>query len=221
MLNKLHPSSTLLMDLHLTYGDAAVFLGAEPRFSTVDALENMHRMDPAFLRTLVTQTKSGLNLLASSDHAVSPVIDATRLRSLIDLAANEFRFLVLDVPRSDGAALDSLESASSVVVVVNQDVATIRSATRMVAALEQRYGKERIGVVISRYDDRAEIGQADVERVIARPVTRLFPNNYRDRARVAEQRPSAGARQSHQTRERVDDVCQSPWLVCPPSVRNE
>jgi pilus assembly protein CpaE len=178
MLDKLHPSSTLLIDLHPTYGDAAIFLGVEPRFSTLDALENMHRMDTSFLRTLVAQTKSGLNLLASSDHAVSPAIDVTRVRSLIDLAANEFRFLVLDVPRSDAAVLDSLEAASRVVVVANQDVATIRSAARMAAALEQRYGKDKVSVVISRYDARAEIGQADVERVIGRPVTHLFPNNY-------------------------------------------
>ena len=50
ILNKLRASSTLLMDLHLTYGDAATFLGAEPRFSTLDALENMHRLDAAFLQ---------------------------------------------------------------------------------------------------------------------------------------------------------------------------
>jgi pilus assembly protein CpaE len=178
MLNKLHPSSTLLMDLHVTYGDAAILLGAEPRFSILDALENMHRMDASFLRTLVTQTKSGLSLLASSDHAVSAPVDVTRVRSLIDLAANEFRFLVLDVPRADAAVLDSLESVSSVVVVANQEVATIRNAARMTAALEQRYGKERVNVVISRFDARAEIGQADVERVIGRSVTSLFPNNY-------------------------------------------
>jgi pilus assembly protein CpaE len=36
---------TLLMDLHLAHGDAAVFFGVEPRFSVLDALENIHRMD--------------------------------------------------------------------------------------------------------------------------------------------------------------------------------
>jgi pilus assembly protein CpaE len=117
-------------------------------------------------------------LLASSDHAISAPVDVARLRSLIDLAANEFRFLVLDVPRADPAVLDSLEAASSVVVVVNQEVATIRSAARMTAALEQRYGKERVNVVISRFDPRAEIGQADVEQVIGRSVYCLFPDNY-------------------------------------------
>src|SRR4029453_1833337 len=48
------PDRTLLMDLHQTGGDAAVFLGAEPRFSIIDALENTHRLDMVFLRSLVT-----------------------------------------------------------------------------------------------------------------------------------------------------------------------
>ena len=39
------PGSTLLIDLHVACGDAAVFLGAEPRFSVADALENIHRLD--------------------------------------------------------------------------------------------------------------------------------------------------------------------------------
>src|SRR5690606_24286272 len=69
MLNKLRPSSTLLMDLHCTYGDAALFLGAEPRFSIVDALENMSRMDATFFRSLLTKTKSGVQLLASSERS--------------------------------------------------------------------------------------------------------------------------------------------------------
>ena len=46
-------SSTLLIDLHVAYGDAALFVGAEPRFSVADALENIQRLDDTFLRTLV------------------------------------------------------------------------------------------------------------------------------------------------------------------------
>ena len=48
---------TLLIDFHLSYGDAAVFLGAEPRFSVVDAMENTHRLDEAFFESLVVQSK--------------------------------------------------------------------------------------------------------------------------------------------------------------------
>ena len=63
------PGSTLFIDMHLAYGDAAVFLGVESRFSVLDALENTHRLDKAFLKGLVTRTKSRLDLLASAERA--------------------------------------------------------------------------------------------------------------------------------------------------------
>ena len=66
---------TILIDLHLAYGDAAVFLGAEPRFSVIDALENVHRLDKSFLRGLVGQPRGGLSLLGSSDRASSTPVD--------------------------------------------------------------------------------------------------------------------------------------------------
>jgi pilus assembly protein CpaE len=178
MLDKLRPSSTLLIDLHLTYGDAGIYLGAEPRFSIVDALENMHRMDATFLRSLAARTKSGVHLLASSDRSVSTPLDVTQVRQLLELAATEFPYVVLDVPRLDAAMLDALDAAKAIVVVANQELATVRSAGRIASSLEQRYGKERVNVVMTRYNDDADIRQQDVERIVGRPVSHVFPNNY-------------------------------------------
>ena len=178
MLNKLRPSSTLLLDLHVTYGDAGIFLGAEPRFSIVDALENMHRMDSTFLRSLITQTRSGVYLLGSSDRQVSVPLDAAQIRALTELAATQFPYVVLDVPRSDVTMLDALGTATTIVVVANQEVPTVRGAGRMAQAMQRRYGKDRVSVVITRYDEGAEIGQEDVERVVGAPVSYVFPSNY-------------------------------------------
>jgi len=178
VLAKLKPGSTLLIDLHMTYGDAGVYLGAEPRFSVVNALENMHRMDATFLKSMVTPTKAGVQLLASSDHQVTTPMDVARVRALIELASAEFPYLVLDVPRSDALMLDALKPAGSVIVVANQELAAVRSAGRMASSMEQRYSKERVSVVLTRFTEGAEIGQKDVERVVGRPVSYVFPNNY-------------------------------------------
>jgi pilus assembly protein CpaE len=167
-----------LIDLHLAYGDAAVFLGTEPRFSVLDALENVHRLDKAFFNGLVGQSRAGLALLASSDRASTTLVDAASVRSLIDAASRHYPRVLLDVPRSD-VMLDALESASRIVIVANQELATVRAATRMSASLRQRYGRERLSVVISRFDQHSEIGQSDVERVLGTPVTCTFPSNYR------------------------------------------
>jgi pilus assembly protein CpaE len=170
---------TLLIDLHLAHGDAAVFLGQEPRFSVVDALENTHRLDDVFFRSLITKTKSGVNLLASSDRVMVSPLDGRRVRTLLEFAATHFRYVVLDVPRSDGAVLDALEGVARIVVVANQELATVRSSSRMAASLRQRYGKDKLTVVVSRADRLAEIRHEDVERAVGSPVRHSFPSDYR------------------------------------------
>ena len=174
-----HVSSTLLIDLHVAYGDAALFTGAEPRFSVADALENVQRLDETFLRTLIARTKFGLDLLASSDRATVGPVDLRAIRGLIDCAAHHYSYVVLDVPRSDAPMLDALELADTIVVVANQELATLRSASRMAAALRQRYGKDRVAVVVNRYDELAAIGRKEIERVMGGPIVQVFPSQYR------------------------------------------
>jgi pilus assembly protein CpaE len=178
-LSKAAASSTLLIDLHIAYGDAALFVGAEPRFSVADALENIQRLDDSFLKTLVGRTKFGLDILASSERAMVGPVEVRAVRSLIDCAARHYPLVVLDVPRSDSTMLEALELVTTIVVVANQELSTVRSASRMAAALRQRYGKDRVAVVVSRFDQVAEIGQKEIERVMGGPVAQVFPSNYR------------------------------------------
>jgi pilus assembly protein CpaE len=176
---KLMSSRTLVADLHLAHGDASLFLGAEPRFSIVDAIQNPHRLDAAFFRTLIAKTKAGPDLLASSDRPVTGVIDPRGVGAVIEFAARQYEFVVLDVPRSDAAMLDALSGVNRITVVANQELATVRSASRIAATLRQRYGRDRVGIVVSRYDKTSEIASEDVAKAVGGSVSHLFPSDYR------------------------------------------
>jgi pilus assembly protein CpaE len=169
----------LLIDFHIGHGDAAVFLGVEPRFSVLDALENVHRIDEAFFRSIVEKTKAGIDLLASSDRVGHRLVDPHLVRSLIDFAASRYRYVLLDLPRSDMATLDALETISTVVVVTSQELPSLRSAGRLAHLLRTRYGSARVTAVMNRFDRRNEIAHADVERVIGDSVKHLIPSDYR------------------------------------------
>lgn len=173
---------TLLIDMHFAYGDAAVLLGVDPRFSVVDALENIERLDETYLRGLIVSTPSGVDLLASSHRIATTVFDVTRLRRLLDTASTMYRYIVLDCPRDVPAVLEAIDAAAQIVVVANQELPTLRSAARIVGSLRQRCGAERIKVAISRFDAQADIGRADVERVLGGAVHYQFPNDYRTSA---------------------------------------
>jgi pilus assembly protein CpaE len=178
-LAKVAPSGTLFADLHLAHGDAALLFGAEPRFSIVDALENTHRFDEAFFRGLVTPTKSAAALLASSDRALVEHAGIQNFRAVVEFAAQLYRYVVLDVPTSDVAALDALDATSRIVVVTNQDLSAVRNASRLASSLRQRYGRDRILVIVNRSDKQAEINQSDIEKVVDSKVTHMITSDYR------------------------------------------
>ena len=173
------PGNVLLVDLHLAYGDAAIYLGAEPKFSIADALENTHRLDAAFLKSLCVKTKAGSELLAAPDRNLAMPVDAGKVRSLIEAAARFYRYVVLDLCRTDPAVLDGLDPVKKILVIANQELATVRSASRMAITLNQRYGRDRVELAVSRYDPNAGIGQEDIERVVGSKIRHLLPSDYR------------------------------------------
>ena len=179
MLARAAKADVLLIDLHVGLGDAALLLGVEPRFSVIDAIENVHRVDESFFGSVVEKTKVGIDLLGSSDRMLTGGIDPQRLRALVEFAATRYRYTVLDVPRSDVMMLDALEVVSTVVVVTSQELPSLRSAGRLAHMLRTRYGASRVTAVMNRFDRRSEIAHADVERVIGDTVKHLIPSDYR------------------------------------------
>ncbi len=178
-LARRHPGTVLFIDFHAAYGDAALFVGSEPRFSVTDALENVHRLDDAFLRTLVGHTKFGLDILASSERASPDPVDVRAVRRLIESVSHYYRSIVLDVPRDEPSIIDALELVTRVIVVTNQELPALRSSSRLATALRQRYGRDRVWVVATRFDPTAEIGRSEIERVMGGKVAHVFPSNYR------------------------------------------
>ena len=173
------PQRTLIIDLHQAGGDAAVYVGAEPRFSIVDAVENTHRLDASFFRTLVVEAAPGTDLLASPEKPFMLPLDPAKIRALIEFATNIYKYTVIDVSRSDAAVLEALDRVNSIAIVANQELATVKGASRLTATLRHRYGREKVKVVLSRSDRQADIGHADVERAVGSEIAGTFPSDYR------------------------------------------
>jgi pilus assembly protein CpaE len=178
-LAKTAGSPPLLIDLHVARGDAALLMGAEPRFSVLDAFENLHKVDESFLAGLVEKTQSGALVLASTARPVNVATSPTATRTLLELAARRYRITVLDVPRTDPAMLEALDPATVIAVVTSQELSAVRGAAATVATLRQRYGSQRLRVVINRYDKNGPVSAKDIAKVVGEPVACLIPSDYR------------------------------------------
>jgi pilus assembly protein CpaE len=168
------PGSVLLIDLNPAGGDAAVFLGAEPQASMLDALQNAARLDEVFLKGLVEKTHAGPDLLASPDHVVRTEADPETVAAVVEAASRCYRHVVLDVPRTDPSVGSALKLASSITVVATQNAAALRRGHRLTTFLRQRYGEHRVRVVLNRFDRSADIGEEDVEITLGGPLASVF-----------------------------------------------
>jgi pilus assembly protein CpaE len=178
-LAKTAGSAPLLIDLHVARGDAALLMGAEPRFSVLDAFENLHKVDESFLAGLVEKTQCGAQVLASTARPVNVATSPTATRTLLELAARRFRVTVLDVPRTDPAMLEALDPTTVIAVVTSQELSAVRGAAAIVATLRQRYGSQRLRIVINRYDKNGPVSAKDIAKVVGEPVACLIPSDYR------------------------------------------
>jgi pilus assembly protein CpaE len=160
-------------------GDAALLMGAEPRFSVLDAFENLHKVDESFLSGLVEKTQCGAHVLASTARPVNVATSPTATRTLLELASRRYRITVLDVPRTDPAMLEALDPATVIAVVTSQELSAVRGAAATVATLRQRYGSQRLRVVINRYDKNGPVSAKDIAKVVGEPVACQIPSDYR------------------------------------------
>jgi pilus assembly protein CpaE len=173
------PQRALIIELHNAPGDASLFTGAEPRFSLADAVDNTHRLDQVFFHHLVTQIAPSTDMLPAPERPPVGGIESQRVRQLITFASTAYKHTVVDIARSDRSMLDALDQLSTIYIVANQELATVKSASRMAAMLRDRYGRDKVGLVLSRSDRDADISQADVEKATGCSVAHTFPSNYR------------------------------------------
>lgn len=175
-------SSVLLVDLDFTYAPLAGFFDLHPVRGLLEALGEVEALDEHALAGYVARHASGLRVIGAAGEApaLSREVDPSRLALLLNVLAAWHRHVILDVPRHlDGPGATALGMAKHVLVVVQQSVAQLRSAVRLTNVLTREIGidRERIRIVVNRWQKRATVGLEDIQQALEAP-TIAVPNHY-------------------------------------------
>lgn len=181
-LARLTKRPTVILDLKTCLGEVALFLGVRPRFTVLDAVENLHRLDRDFLRELVTKHKSGLDILAGSEQFDRPnQQDAGAIEELLRVLARTYDYIVVDAGNTINAcSVAALYAADTVFLVTNPDVPSIRNAQRLVDRVRQLgAGSERVKVLLNRSSDQHLIAPRQIETALGYGIHHTFSSDYR------------------------------------------
>ena len=94
---RLSKKPSVIVDLKPGLGEVALFLGVRPKYSLLDALDNLPRLDKHMLASLVVKHKSGLDILAGTDQFDRPAAaDASSLGEVFRVLGRNYEYILVD-----------------------------------------------------------------------------------------------------------------------------
>jgi pilus assembly protein CpaE len=179
---RLSKRSAIIVDLKPGLGEVALFLGVRPRYSMLDAIDNLHRLDREFLKELVLKHKSGLEILAGSDQFDRPgAADGGAIEELFRLLARQYEYIIVDAgSQINSCTVAALYTADTIFMVANPDVPSVRNAQRLLDRVRQLGAcGERVRVLLNRAAEPYPIPPKQIEGALGHPIHHTFPSDYK------------------------------------------
>ena len=173
---------TVIVDLKAGLGDVALFTGVRNRYTILDAIDSLHKLDIEFLRELLARHKSGLEILAGSEQFERPgPADSPAVEEIFQLLGQQYDHILVDAGcQLNACVVPVVYAADAIFVVVNPDVPSVRNAQRLL----ERIGRlgpcgERVRVVLNRASDLSPISPTQIETALGYPIYQTFPSDYK------------------------------------------
>jgi len=178
--------NTALLDLDLQYASLGQYLDLTCEHGLIQILDVIESLDETAMDAYMAKHKSGLSLLGplSDEILLTRDVPLERFARLLEQMKANYDYTVVDQPRDlHEMSAAVYERADRVLIVMQQELANIRDASRLHQILlsEMAAPEDRITVVINRYDKKSAVELGDIGKAMGLPKNELIlvPNDYR------------------------------------------
>ncbi|HET8527412.1 MAG TPA: AAA family ATPase [Gaiellaceae bacterium] len=166
LLAKQEGRRTLLLDLDLQFGDAAIVLGLEPTKTIYDLVVAPGELDSEKLAGYVTKHPCGLDVLAAPLRPEdAELIVESKVTALLEVARTSYDAIVVDTsPFFHGPMLATLDRTDQLLVLCGLDVPTLKNVRLALQTLELlSFPASRIHYVMNRSSANVGLKTREVE----------------------------------------------------------
>ena len=170
---------TALVDGNLQFGDVAVFLNEQGKNTIVDLAPRAEELEPDIVDgVIIKHAASGVHILAAPsrpEHAES--VRGEQFGGVLEYLRQLYAYIVVDTtPMLNDITLAALDRADIIVLVVTQDIPSIKNA-RLFLDLLSTLGvsRERICFAMNKYDKRIAITPEKVAENLKEEVGAVIP----------------------------------------------
>ncbi len=171
---------TLLVELDTRQSDIVTFLDLRPRYSILDVVENIGRMDESLLRGLLTRHASGLWVVPGPTRLERGQFSPEQVSGAIEVLRSYFDHVLMDLRHDfDPGTIAALEASDVILFVTSLDVAALRSGAAALAAFRHLgLDSKKIKVVVMRDGTGDDVTVRHARNTLGLPVYWRTPNDY-------------------------------------------
>jgi pilus assembly protein CpaE len=172
---------TLLVDLDLQFGDAALALAIAPRATIADLASSSGETDVEKLKAFVcTDARSMLDLLpAPKRPEEAQVVGQPELAGVLAAARKAYGAVVIDTgPLFDGAMLAALDHTDRLVLVCNPEVTSLKNVRIGLETIDRLgFPRERVSIVANRIGAAGGVSRNEIEEALEAEIAFELPDD--------------------------------------------
>jgi pilus assembly protein CpaE len=171
---------TLLLDLDLQFGDAAIVMGIEPEKTIYDLVVAPGELDVEKLAGYTTKHPCGLDILpAPLRPEDAELVTESKITRLLEVAREQYEVIVVDTsPFFHGPMLATLDRTDELLVICGLDVPTLKNVRLAMQTLELlSFPTSRIRFVLNRANTKVGLSKREVESALKVEVSVEIPSD--------------------------------------------
>ena len=179
-LAKSEGKRTLLLDLDLQFGDAAIMLGLQPEKTIYDLVSAPGELDPEKLAGYTTRHPSGLDILpAPLRPEDAELVTEAKIGRLLEVARTSYDLIIVDTsPFFHGPMLATLDQTDELMLVCALDVPTVKNVRLSLQTLELlSFPMKKVHVLLNRANTKVGMKESEVETAMERKVRYQIPSD--------------------------------------------
>jgi pilus assembly protein CpaE len=175
--------SIALVDLNAVVGEIPLFLAVKPSYHWGEIMQNIGRLDSAFLMNIMVRHGSGLYVLPSPSKLNGyPVATPDTMQRVLSNLQDMFDVVVIDGGQSrDSAYLKVIEMSDTLLIISILSLPCLHNTHNLLQSLKglSILPQDRMQVVINRYLKKSDVSIREAEESIRKKIFWSIPNDYK------------------------------------------
>lgn len=175
------PEPVALVDLGRPFPDVGNFLDQSPSHTMFDLVQNLASLDHAFLQRIMQPYEGKLAVLHGyADFKEQESLDLESMDRIFSLLKGLYRWIIVDLSHwLDGFFMHVIREADVVLMLTELTIPDLKNLKKFWPVVqEMQQWKQRVRIVVNRYQRSNGLQLSDLEQVIQQPAFDLLPCDY-------------------------------------------